>query len=109
MKWTVEALDSRVEGEIEALSKGLRARFSRLAFMLREFGPQGVGMPHVRHLKGRLWEMRMKAREGIARAAYVTLAGRRIVVLHVFVKKSSKTPRQALETALRRLKELENG
>lgn len=47
----------------------------------------------------------MSGRAGIARSVYVTATERRVVVLHSFVKKSQKTPRAALETALRRAKE----
>ena len=48
----------------------------------------------------------MKGKDGIARAAYVTAAGHRVVVVHVFVKKTQKTPRRGIETALRRAKEV---
>jgi len=48
--------------------------------MLMEHGPQQVGMPHVRHLEGDLWEMRMKGKSGIARAIYFTVVGKRIIV-----------------------------
>jgi len=47
----------------------------------------------------------MKAQAGIARAIYVTVTGKRIVVLHVFVKKTQKTPRAAIELARQRMKE----
>ncbi len=63
--------------------------------------------PYVKHLEGKLWEMRMKGRDGIARAAYVTATEHRVVVVHVFVKKTQKTPRRKIETALRRAKEVE--
>jgi len=109
MKWTIEALDARVEREIAALPAGLKARFLRLAETLETHGPQYLGMPHVRHLDGGLWEMRLKAREGIARAIYVGMRGNRLIVLHVFVKKTDKTPRKALETARRRWKEVTDG
>ena len=48
----------------------------------------------------------MKGRDGIARAAYVTASGKRVVIFHVFVKKTQKTPRREIETALRRAKEV---
>lgn len=73
--------------------------------MLVAFGPQRVGMPHVRPLEGKLWEIRMAGRDGIARAIYVTRTKQRLVVLHVFVKKTQKTPRRAIETAYARMKE----
>jgi phage-related protein len=62
--------------------------------------------PHVKHLKGRLWEMRMTGRDGIARALYVTASGRRVVVVHVFQKKTQKTPKRVLELAERRAEEV---
>jgi len=96
MRWTVEVLDVRVEREIRSLPAGLQGRYLRLADMLEEHGPQALGMPHVRHLEGRLWELRLKAREGIGRAVYAAVKGRRIVVLHAFVKKSRATLRRAL-------------
>jgi phage-related protein len=52
-----------------------------------------------------LFELRLKAEEGIARVFYCTLIGQRIVVLHQFIKKSEKTPRKELEIARRRMKE----
>jgi len=59
----------------------------------------------VKHLGGPVWEMRMKGRDGIARAAYVTASGQRVVV-HVFAKKTQKTPRREIEMALKRAKEV---
>jgi phage-related protein len=47
----------------------------------------------------------MRGRDGIARAVYVSTNGRRLVVVHVFVKKTQKTPRSAIDTAARRAKE----
>lgn len=71
--------------------------------MLEDFGPHRVGLPHVRPLESKLWEMRMQGRDGIARAVYVAATGRKLLVLHVFVKKTQATPRSAIETALKRL------
>ncbi len=48
----------------------------------------------------------MKGRDGIARAAYVTASGSRVVVVHVFPKKTQKTPRREIEIALERAKEV---
>lgn len=59
-----------------------------------------------KHLEGSLWEMRMRGRDGIARAVYVTAMGRRVVVVRVFVKKTQKTPRREIELALRRATEV---
>ena len=62
--------------------------------------------PYIKHLEGKLWEMRMKGRDTIARAIYVTAVGKRIVVLRVFTKKTQKTPRREIEIALKRAKEV---
>jgi len=60
----------------------------------------------VKHLRGPLWEMRMKGKDGISRALYVTALGRRVVVVRAFVKKTQKTPNREIELALKRAKEI---
>ena len=55
-------------------------------------------------MEGRLWEMRLKGRGGIARTLYVTAAGRRVAIVRVFVKKTEKTPRREIDLALARAK-----
>ena len=64
-------------------------------------------MPYVRHLEGKLWEIRAKGKDGIARSLYVTASGKRIVIVRCFVKKSQKTPDKELKIALQRAKEVE--
>ena len=104
-EWTVEVLDDAVERELFSLPKDMQARFLRIAELLEGLGPQLVGLPHVRPLGEKLWEMRLTGREGIGRAIYTAATGRRLIVLHVFVKKTQKTPRRAIDLALKRLKE----
>ena len=50
-----------------------------------------------KHLEDRIWEMRLRERGGIARALYLTAAGRRVVIVRVFTKKTQKTPRGEIE------------
>jgi len=95
-------VQTSAEAELLRLPAELRARFLRIAEFLEEFGPQRVGLPHVRPLTDQLWEMRMQGRDGIARAIYVAVEDKRLLVLHAFVKKTQATPRQAVETALKR-------
>jgi phage-related protein len=52
-----------------------------------------------------LFELRLKSQEGIGRMFYCTLVGRKIVMLHVFVKKTEKTPPKELTVARKRMKE----
>jgi len=105
-EWAVEILNDVVEADLLSLPKDMQARFLRISELLESFGPQRVGLPHVRPLGEKLWEMRLSGREGIGRAIYTAAAGRRLVVLHAFVKKTPKTPRSAMNLALKRLKEL---
>ena len=100
--WAVQ-IHPAAEPELRALPADMQARFLRVAELLETFGPQQVGMPHVRQLEGKLWEMRMQGRDGIARAVYAAMQGRTLLVLHVFVKKSQTTPRAAMEAARKRL------
>jgi phage-related protein len=84
----------------------MRARFRRIVELIQNHGLERVREPHVKHLEGPLWEMRMKGKDGISRAIYVTAKGRRVVVLRVFIKKTQKTPRLEIDLALERAKEL---
>ena len=58
MRWTVETLDRRVDAELEALPVALRARKLRLLEMVEALGLEQVHEPHVKHLEGKLWELR---------------------------------------------------
>ena len=69
------------------------------------FGPN-LGMPHSRAMGKGLFELRMKSKEGIGRVFYCVLPNRRVVMLHAFVKKSSKTPPNELKIAQTRAKEV---
>ncbi|WP_414899379.1 type II toxin-antitoxin system RelE/ParE family toxin [Rhizobium cremeum] len=73
---------------------------------IENIGLDQLREPHVKHLDGKLWELRAKASEGIARGIYVAVSGRRVVILHVFVKKSQKTPISSPEIARARMKEM---
>jgi phage-related protein len=106
MTWRVEFLDGRVRAELDAFPVDVRSRFERIVRMIQTHGLERVHEPYVKHLEGPVWEMRMRGKDGIARAAYVTATGKRVVVVHVFGKKTQKTPRSALKTALQRAKEV---
>jgi phage-related protein len=102
----VEILNEVVADEIAALPADMQARFLRLADRIASAGLQSLGEPHIKHLEGKLWELRLIGRDGIARALYITAIGQRVVVVRAFVKKTQKTPRAEIELALRRAKEV---
>ena len=106
MNWVVETLGPVVDAEIEALPSDMQAAFLRLAERIEAVGLERIREPHVKHLRGKLWEMRFGGRDGIGRAIYVAASGRRVVVVHAFVKKAQKTPSSALDLAEKRAREI---
>ena len=108
MSWSVTFYSDRVEAEIAEMSPGFVARFIKYAERMEIYGPD-LGMPHTKAMGSGLFELRLKAGEGIARVFYCTRVGRRIVMLHHFIKKTEKTPAKELLIARTRMKEIENG
>ena len=104
MTWIVELLDVRVQDELETLPADMKARFRRIVELIQGHGLERMREPHVKHLEGPLWEMRIKGKDGNSRAIYVTARGRRVVVVRVFIKKTQKTPRREIDLALERAK-----
>ncbi len=105
MTWSIEYYNHEPGEEILSLPTGLLARYLRLADLMLEFG-SNLGMPHTRSVGEGLAELRVKGKEGIARVFYCTLTGKRIVMLHIFIKKSNKTPKKEIEKAIDRIKEI---
>jgi phage-related protein len=106
MRWTFLTLNRAVDEEILALPPDLQARLLRLGELIEQSGFQSLPRDGVKHLEGKLWELRISGRDGIARAIYVTAVGRRAVVLRVFLKKTQKTPPRELEIARQRSREV---
>ena len=98
MKWTVEFLDEQVQAELDAFPADVRARFERIVLLIQSHGLDKVHEPCVKHVEGRLWEMRMKGKDGIARALYVTAMSRRVVVVRVFAKKTPRVNFSVIES-----------
>ena len=106
MAWTVETLNETVDSELVELPTDMRARLVRISELIASVGLPNVNEPHVRHIRGPLWEIRLKGKSGIARALYVTANEQRVVILRAFVKKTEKTPNGEIDLALQRAKEL---
>lgn len=107
MGWKVAFYSVALEDEILRLPVGFVARFLRYAERMEIYGPD-LGMPHTRAMGEGLFELRLKAGKGIARVCYCTLVGRRIVMLHQFIKKSEKTPLREMDIARKRMKEIKD-
>ena len=106
MAWTVETLNETVDAELAELPADMRARLVRISELIESVGLPNLKEPHVRHIRGQLWEIRLKGKAGIARALYITAREQRVVIVRAFIKKTQKTPTDEIDLALRRAKEL---
>jgi phage-related protein len=104
MQYTIEFFSQSVEDGILDLPETLLARFFNLTDRMTTSGAN-LGEPHTKAMGDGLFELRLKGAEGIARVFYCTLIGKRIVMLHSFVKKTDKTPAKELTMAHKRMKE----
>jgi phage-related protein len=104
----VEYFHPRVLAEIESWPVDVLADYAHLVELLAQHGPS-LRLPHARTMGGGLFELRPRGKSGIGRALYCFLIGRRIVVLHAFIKKTQQTPDKELRLARRRKKELDDG
>ena len=106
MSWTVSFVNATAEAEVRALPEDMIARFLRIGEKLASHGLLALREPYVKHLTGKLWEMRLTGREGIARSIYATASRQRVVVLRTFIKKTQKTPPREIQIALMRMMEI---
>ncbi|MCX7159341.1 MAG: type II toxin-antitoxin system RelE/ParE family toxin [Proteobacteria bacterium] len=83
----------------------LAARYIVLTRRMVVLGPN-LGEPHTKAFGEGLFELRLKGAEGIARVFFCTLVGKRIIMLHSFIKKSDRTPPRERELAEVRMKEI---
>lgn len=102
MDWQIKYYNSKLEEEILCLPNGLLARYLRLTDLMLEFG-SNLGLPHTKPIETGLFELRLKSKEGIARVFFCTKVGKRIIMLHSFIKKSQKTPKKEIKTAKKRM------
>jgi len=107
MTYTISYYSEAVEDQVLSLPDGLLARYFSLTDRMIEVGAN-LGEPHTEAFGGGLFELRLKSKEGIARVFYCTLVGKRIIMLHSFVKKTQKTPPNERRIAETRLKEIKD-
>lgn len=103
--WSVEFLPSAAQEQAE-LPVDMRARLARMIDTIGLHGLHNLPREWVKPLEGKLWELRITGKDGIARAIYVTATGQRVIILRVFVKKTQKTPQRELQIARERAKEV---
>lgn len=105
MDFRIDYYSEDVQGEVLSLPDTLAARYIVLTRRMEALGPN-LGAPHTKAFGHGLFELRLKGADGIARVFYCTIIGKRIVMLHCFVKKSQKTPQGDLNLAIARMKKV---
>ena len=85
MDYTIAYYSDAVQDEILNLPDTLAARYIVLTRRMEVLGPN-LGVPHTKAFGEGLFELRLKGAEGIARVFFCTLVGRRIVILHSFIR-----------------------
>lgn len=101
MTWKIIYYNNSVQKDILFLPKSLLARYFRTIDLIEEFGPN-LGFPHTKAFGNGLFEIRLKAQEGIARVFFCAVINQKVLVLHSFVKKDQKTPIKELDIAKKR-------
>lgn len=92
---------------IESLDSSAQSKLSNTFDLLIQFGTR-LGLPHVKKVVNtNLWELRILGADNI-RIFYIASSGRQFVLLHGFIKKTQKTDKKELKTALSRLREYKN-
>lgn len=107
MDYTISYYSDDVQAQIINLPDTLAARYVVLTRRMIALGPN-LGEPHTKALGDALFELRLKGAEGIARVFFCTLVGKRIIMLHSFIKKSDRTPLREREVAETRMKEVKH-
>ncbi len=105
MTWKITYYSDHLQQEILNLPATLLARYFRLTDLMKQYG-SNLGEPHTEALGSSLFELRLKGKEGIARVFNCTMIGKKIHMLHCFIKKTQKTPKKELELARKRMKEV---
>lgn len=107
MDYTISYYSHAVQEQIIELPDTLAARYVVLTRRMVALGPN-LGEPHTKAFGDGLFELRLKGAEGIARVFFCTLVGRRIVMLHSFIKKADRTPLRERDVAATRMKEIKH-
>jgi len=107
MEWKIDYYNESVENAVHNLDKSIKAKYIAITNMMIGSGPN-LGLPYTKSMGKGLFEIRAKGHAGIARGFFCTISGNTIMILHVFLKKSQKTPQKELELAVKRMKEVKN-
>ena len=106
-KWTITFFNETIKEETLALPPKIVAKLIHIFELIELYGAN-LGEPFTKPLGNELFEIRAKGLEGIARSIYCYQKGKKIIILHSFVKKTQKTPKKEITLALERKKEIDH-
>lgn len=100
--YTTAQGESPVEAFLDSLDPKTQGRF---VWSIEQLRVRNVHArePLVRHLEGKIWELREESSTNIYRLLYFFYSGRTIVFLHGLQKKTPKTPQKDILQAHHRL------
>ena len=109
MNWTIEYYRDSEDKEpakqfIDSLPEKARAQVIRKIELLGKYGVL-LKEPYARHIRGKIWELRIMAGKGYIRVFYFSYTGRRLILLHAFLKKTDKTPPAEIDVAEKRMQD----
>lgn len=107
MKWNISYYNDKTKQDILDWPKKILAKYIKITDLIEEFGPN-LGMPFTRPFGNGLFEIRAKGQEGIGRAFFCSVLNNEVVILHGFIKKTDQTPKQDLDIAKKRLREVKS-
>lgn len=105
MSWTIAFYNERAKTSLFKWPNSLKAKLARILDLIKEEGGD-LGLPITRALGDGLFEMRVKAQDGIGRVFFAYIYRQEIIILHSFIKKTQETPGKELRLAKQRLKEI---
>ena len=105
--YTIEYIESSsgrcpIEAFIDRLDAETRAKIDMHLDLIEEFG-LGLGGGYLRKIdkKHNIWELRVEHKGRWYRLLFVTRPNRRIIIVHIYQKKSNRIPIRELEVARR--------
>ncbi|MEW6215604.1 MAG: type II toxin-antitoxin system RelE/ParE family toxin [Nitrospirota bacterium] len=87
---------------IDALSNEIQAKVFRTMKLLKDYGVL-LKEPYTRQVRGKIRELRIRDSGGAVRIFYFTFTGKRIILLHGFIKKTERTPLREIGIAEKRM------
>jgi phage-related protein len=107
--WSVEFYSDRDNSSpvldwYQDLDDKTKAKLSWIVQLLETNGIE-VGMPYIKPLEDKLYEIRAEVNRNAIRVIYFLYTDRRFILLHGFHKKTQKTPKKELEKAKKYLED----